>query len=117
MGGGVQFGSIGVAVCVGGELGGGLGGGKVSTLGKAQVKAQPVPTLSDKIRIREAIRYFMFTLFTPIIIAYGQNRGKDKGPGMTPAPYLWRLCHRNFRQVSQCLLYLFLRILIILQPA
>ena len=49
-----------------GGLGGGLGGGEVSTGGKEQLKEQLVPSVRDKIRIREITKYFTFTLFIPV---------------------------------------------------
>ncbi len=79
--GGVQLESIGLVLLVGDEL----GGGEVSVLGSRQ------PLLSEraKIRIAEIARYFIFALFiTAFIIARRQNWGKDKGLGMTLAPFL-----------------------------
>jgi len=64
--GGVQLGSIELAVLVGDEL----GSGEVSVSGSRQ------PLLSEraKIRITEITRYFIFALFiADFIIACGQN--------------------------------------------
>ncbi len=66
--GGVQLGSIELAVLVGDEL----GGGEVSASGLNS--AQPLLSERTKIRIAEITRYFIFTLFiADFIIACGQN--------------------------------------------
>ena len=45
---------------------GGLGGGEVSTGGKEQLKEQLVPSVRDKIRMREITKYF--TTFIAILL-------------------------------------------------
>ena len=68
-GGGVQSGSIGVAVEV---AGGGLGGGDISIGGR-----QLLPRIRHRIIIRQVNRYFMFIPFiVDFIVARGQNLSK-----------------------------------------
>jgi len=59
-GDGVQWGSIGVAV----GLGGGLDGGEVSMLGGRQ----PLPGKRHRIMIRQVNRYLIFALFTLVLL-------------------------------------------------
>jgi hypothetical protein len=56
-GGVVHSGSIGVVFSV---VGGGLGGGEISTSGSM---AHPAPRVRDKIRIRETAKSLIFILF------------------------------------------------------
>ena len=77
IGGGVQSGSIRLAVGVAGGVDGGVDGGVCSSGkgGKEQVKEQLVPNRRDKISIRDTTRYFIFTLFIANSIIAG---GKAK---------------------------------------
>ena len=67
MGGGVQLGSMGVTV----EVGGGRGGGEVSIGGSRQL----VPRKRHNVIVRQVNRYFMLALLIVdyIIVARGQN--------------------------------------------
>jgi hypothetical protein len=74
-----------VVVGVGGGLGGGLDGGEISISGS---NVQLLDRESTITRIRETIRYFIFTLcIANFIIAYRQNQDKDKGLGRFINPH------------------------------
>lgn len=69
-GGGTQVGLIGSGGGAGGGGGDGLGGGggEVSMEGRTH----PVPTVSERIRMREITKYFI-VLIADFILAHGQN--------------------------------------------
>lgn len=100
-GGSVQSGLMGEGVEVG--VGDGLEGeGDMSMSGN---NWQPIPNRRDGIRIKQAIKYFIFILLNvTIIVAHGYNLSKNKGPGIIPAPYL--ITYAVALQVSEPVLLL-----------
>ncbi len=71
-GSGIQSGLVGAVT--GGVDGGELEDGKGFMTGQEQLDVPTVTNSSDKIRIRETTKYFIFTFFiVDIIVACGQN--------------------------------------------